>query len=167
MYTHKCDWVECDEEYIGKSARTSGERHKEHLRAPSPIYDHVNTTGHHTSMHNLSFLGVQNCTTLPKLSRRPYLKGLMIHLLIGTSESINCHTYGMRSYSTPQTSRHSLSHLCFTVPLANLGGMTLTESSLNLAWHKSSSILQFMVGAATLKWAGDRKHTQCYVINSK
>ena len=31
-------------EYISKSARTFGESLNEHLRAPSPIYDHTYTT---------------------------------------------------------------------------------------------------------------------------
>ena len=43
-----CDRVECDEEYIGESSRTFGERFKEHLSAPSPIYDHLNMAGHTT-----------------------------------------------------------------------------------------------------------------------
>ena len=39
IYRFKCDRLECDEEYIGETARTFGERLKEHLKAPSPIYD--------------------------------------------------------------------------------------------------------------------------------
>ena len=34
-YRYKWDRVKCDEEYIGKSARTFTERFKEHLKAPS------------------------------------------------------------------------------------------------------------------------------------
>ena len=37
IYRYKCDRVECDEEYIGESARTFAERFKEHQKAPSPI----------------------------------------------------------------------------------------------------------------------------------
>ena len=40
IYRYKCDRVECDEEYIGESARTFAERFKEHQKAPCPIYDH-------------------------------------------------------------------------------------------------------------------------------
>ena len=46
IYRHICDRVVCDDEYIGESSRTFGERFKEHLKAPSPIFDHYNTTGH-------------------------------------------------------------------------------------------------------------------------
>ena len=35
IYRYKCDRLECDEEYIGETARTFGERYKEHLKAPS------------------------------------------------------------------------------------------------------------------------------------
>ena len=44
IYRCKCDRVDCDEEYIGGSARYFAERFKEHLKAPSPIYDHSLTS---------------------------------------------------------------------------------------------------------------------------
>ena len=43
--------------YIGESSRTFGERFKEHLKAPSPIYDHQNITGHDTTIENFSIVG--------------------------------------------------------------------------------------------------------------
>ena len=49
--------MKCDEEYIGESSRTFDERFKEHLKAPSPIYDHYNTTGHNVTLDNFSILG--------------------------------------------------------------------------------------------------------------
>ena len=36
IYRYRCDRVECDEEYIGESARTFADRFKEHLKDPSP-----------------------------------------------------------------------------------------------------------------------------------
>ena len=57
IYRYKCDRVECDEEYIGESSRTFGERFKEHLKAPSPIYDHSNINGHNVTMENFSIVG--------------------------------------------------------------------------------------------------------------
>ena len=57
IYRFKCDRLECDEEYIGKTSRTFGERYKEHLKAPSPIHDHSNTTGHTTLLENFSIVG--------------------------------------------------------------------------------------------------------------
>ena len=57
IYRYQCDRVECDEEFIGESSRTFGERFKEHLKAPSPIYDHYNTTGHNVTLDNFSIVG--------------------------------------------------------------------------------------------------------------
>ena len=57
IYTFKCNRVDCDDEYIGESSRTFGEWFREHLKAPSPIYDHYNTTGHSTTIENFSIVG--------------------------------------------------------------------------------------------------------------
>ena len=58
IYRYKCDRLECNEEYIRKSAMTFGGRFMEHLMASSPIYDHANATGHHTRWTNcLSLVG--------------------------------------------------------------------------------------------------------------
>ena len=46
IYQFKCPHMECSEEYIGESGRTFEDRLKEHLRAPSLIHQHSQTTGH-------------------------------------------------------------------------------------------------------------------------
>ena len=66
IYRFKCDRLECDEEYIGETTRTCGERFKEHLKAPSPIYNHSNTTGHTTSLGKFSTFGREE-QNLPRL----------------------------------------------------------------------------------------------------
>ena len=40
IYWFKCNKIDCEEEYIGESSRTFGERYREHLKALSPIYEH-------------------------------------------------------------------------------------------------------------------------------
>ena len=57
IYRYKCHGVECDEEYIGESAGTFAERFKEHLKPPSPIYDHSNISGHAVTIDNFSIVG--------------------------------------------------------------------------------------------------------------
>ena len=57
IYTYKCGRVDCDHEYIGESARNFEERFKEHLKAPSPIHDHINISGHSVTIDNFSILG--------------------------------------------------------------------------------------------------------------
>ena len=56
IYRYKCGRVDCEDEYIGESDRTFVERYREHMRAPSPIYDHYNTTGHEVSVDNFSIV---------------------------------------------------------------------------------------------------------------
>ena len=48
---------ECEEECIGESCRTFAERFREHMRAPLPIHDHFNVTGHEVSLDNFSIVG--------------------------------------------------------------------------------------------------------------
>ena len=53
IYKYKCGRVD----YTGESGRTFEERFREHMRAPSPIHDHHNTTGHDLSIENFSIVG--------------------------------------------------------------------------------------------------------------
>ena len=78
IYRYKCDRVECNEEYIGESARTFGERFKEHLKAPSPIYDHCITKGHTTSLENFSIVGRED-QNLMRLIKEPIYIRSTIH----------------------------------------------------------------------------------------
>ena len=64
----------CDEEYIGESARAFGERLKEHFRAPSTIYDHANTTGHHNSEYNFSTMGRESQNLGRTIKKVMYIK---------------------------------------------------------------------------------------------
>ena len=57
IYRFRCGRVDCDEEYIGESGRTFEERFREHMKAPSPIHDHHNITGHEVSLDNFSIVG--------------------------------------------------------------------------------------------------------------
>ena len=57
IYMYRCERADCEDEYIGKSGRTFGERFREHMRAPSPIIDHNNITGHKVSLDNFSIVG--------------------------------------------------------------------------------------------------------------
>ena len=49
--------ITCDDEYIGETSRTFGERFKEHLKEPFPIHHHSNNTGHPTTQHNFQMIG--------------------------------------------------------------------------------------------------------------
>ena len=57
IYRFKCQRMDCDDEYLGESSRTFGERLKEHQKAPSPIHDHHNITGHDITIQNFIIVG--------------------------------------------------------------------------------------------------------------
>ena len=57
IYWFQCGGLFCDDEYIGETSRTFGERYKEHLKNPSPIHQHSNNTGHPTSHNNFQVIG--------------------------------------------------------------------------------------------------------------
>ena len=57
IHWYRCGMTQCDDEYIGELARTFEERFKEHLKAPWPIYEYDNTTGHKTTVENFKIIG--------------------------------------------------------------------------------------------------------------
>ena len=85
IYRFKCERLECDEEYIGETSRTFGERYREHLKAPSPINDHNNISGHSTSLENFSIVGREenNLSRLIKESMYIRVNGPSLNKTIG------------------------------------------------------------------------------------
>ena len=57
IYRYQCNNLGCDDEYIGETSRTFGERYKEHLKAPSAIHHHSTLTGHTTNQNNFQIIG--------------------------------------------------------------------------------------------------------------
>ena len=57
IYWYQCGKLRYNEEYIGETSRTFGERHKEHLKEPSPIYGHSSQSGHGTNPDNFTIIG--------------------------------------------------------------------------------------------------------------
>ena len=74
IYRYKCNRVECDDEYIGDSSRTFGERFREHLKALSPIYDHFNITGHSTTIENFSIVGREDQNLIRAIKEAIYIR---------------------------------------------------------------------------------------------
>ena len=74
IYRYKCERVEYDEEYIGESSRTFGERFEEHQKAPSAIYDHCNITGHNISIHNFSIVGREDQNIIRTIKEALYIR---------------------------------------------------------------------------------------------
>ena len=57
IYCFQCGDPSCDDEYIGETSMTFGERYKEHLKDPPPIHQHSSHTGHSTSHNNFQIIG--------------------------------------------------------------------------------------------------------------
>ena len=57
IYSYQCNHLDCDEEYIGETARTLRERRMEPLKQPSPIHGHIQETGHTITEHSFSIIG--------------------------------------------------------------------------------------------------------------
>ena len=74
IYKYHCDRVDCDEEYIGESSRTFGERFKEHLKPPSPIYDHSNISGHSVTINNFKIVGREDLNQIRTIKKVIYIR---------------------------------------------------------------------------------------------
>ena len=57
IYSYQRGDLGCNDEYIGETSRTFGERYKEHPKAPSAIHLHSNQTGHTTNQNNFQIIG--------------------------------------------------------------------------------------------------------------
>ena len=74
IYRYHCDRVDCYEEYIRESSRTFGERFKEHLKPPSPIYDHSNISGHNVSINNFKIIGRKDLNQMRTIKEAMYIR---------------------------------------------------------------------------------------------
>ena len=74
IYRYKCNRVECDEEYIGESARNFAERFKEHLKTPSPIHDHSVISGHNVTIDNFEIVGREGQNLLRTIKEALYIR---------------------------------------------------------------------------------------------
>ena len=57
FYSFQCIHIACDEKYIGETARTLGERCKEHLKQPFLIHMHIQQKGHSISDNSFNIIG--------------------------------------------------------------------------------------------------------------
>ena len=74
--TYLYQWGELayDEEYIGETSRTFRERYKEHLKEPSPIYEHSNQSGHSTNPDNFTIIGREDHGLARTIKESIYIK---------------------------------------------------------------------------------------------
>ena len=60
IYWFQCRDLACDDEYIGETFGTFGERFKEHLKEPFPIYIHSHNTGNTSTQDNFEIIGKED-----------------------------------------------------------------------------------------------------------
>ena len=79
----------CDEEYIGETSRAFGERSKEHLREPSPIYYHSHNTGHTTTQDNFQIIGKEGHGIARTIKESIYIR------VINSTLNTNVHKFSL------------------------------------------------------------------------
>ena len=67
--------MECDEEYIGESSRTFGERFKEHLEGPIPhLWLTIGISGHMVSIDNFRIVGREHQNLMRTIKEALYIR---------------------------------------------------------------------------------------------
>ena len=74
IYWLQCGDLACDEEYIGETSKTFGERFKEHLKEPSPIHNCICTTGHTITQDNFQIIGRKDHGTARTIKESIYIR---------------------------------------------------------------------------------------------
>ena len=83
IYLYQHGELMCDEEYIGETSRTLGERYKEHLKEPSPIHVHNTQTGQSFIPENFNIIERQDHSLARTIKESIYILGSTIPHLIG------------------------------------------------------------------------------------
>ena len=74
IYSYQCGETACDEEYIGETSRTLGERYWEHLKQPSPFNAHIQQTGHNSIPDNFRILGREDWGLTGTIKEAVYIR---------------------------------------------------------------------------------------------
>ena len=111
IYWYQCGDLGHDEEYIGETSRTFGERYKKHLKASSAIHHHSSQTGHPTNYNNFQIKGREGHNLARNIKESIYIRvnNLTLNNNIG---------------------KFNLSHIWHRV-LLNTKGLTLNKGNNN------------------------------------
>ena len=74
IYWYQWGDLSSDDEYIGETSRTFGERYKEHLKPPSAIHHHSNQTGHTTNQNNFQIIGREGHNLARNIKESIYIR---------------------------------------------------------------------------------------------
>ena len=70
IYSYQCH----HEEYIGETSRTPGETRREHLKQPSPIHRHSQSTGHSIENTNFNITGREDWGQARTIKESVYIR---------------------------------------------------------------------------------------------
>ena len=73
-YNYQCPQLDCNDEYIGETARTLGERRKEHLKQLSPIHRHSQATGHPIDNNKFNIIGREDWEQARTIKESIYIR---------------------------------------------------------------------------------------------
>ena len=90
----------CNEGYIGETSRTFGERNKEHLKEPSPIYADSTQAGHNTNPENLTIIGREDHGLARTIKESIYIR-VKNPTLNRNVDKYNHHIWNRVLYNTP------------------------------------------------------------------
>ena len=74
IYSYQSNKIACNEDYIGERARTLGERHKEHLKQPSPIHVDIQQTGHNIADNSFNIIGREDWRQARTIKESIYIR---------------------------------------------------------------------------------------------
>ena len=74
IYWYQCGNLGCDDQYIGETSRTFGERYKEHPKAPSTIHHLSSQTVHPTSHNNFQIIGREGHNLARNIKESIYIR---------------------------------------------------------------------------------------------
>ena len=74
IYWYQCGDLGCNDEYIGETSRTVGERYEEDLKLPSAIHHHSNQTGHPTNQSNFQIIGREGHNLARNIKESIYIR---------------------------------------------------------------------------------------------
>ena len=101
IYSYQCTNIACNEEYIGDTARTLGERHKEHLKHPSPIHAHIQLTGYNIEDNSFNIIGREDQVQARTIKESIYIRVNNPNLNQNTGKDNLSHIWDRVLFNTP------------------------------------------------------------------
>ena len=101
IYSFQYNHIACDEEYIGETWRTLGERYMEYLKQPSPIHWHIQQTGHNTTDTSFKIIGREDQGLARTIKESIYIRVNNPTLNCNIGKYILSHIWDRVLFNTP------------------------------------------------------------------